>query len=312
MSIGWDPPGGVVGTLNFSEFEGDQVVIHFGGSLASVDAYTFANSLIGFADTIRAVNHVLNPGQDIEVRLEGTGPGSYRAVVKRIRKGLGGFFSSGMANVFWAIVATLIYERVIKNDPDVKIIVNDTEVVIEHGGDRVIVPRTVYEAMPNVRKNPEVQHNLSRTFKAIERDEAVANFGLTARIDDPHPILVVPRTEFERLSEPVALLPEDERTRTRTLEARLVILKVWFRGKRKWSFEWNGVPISAPIKDDEFLDKLDQREYLIGAGDALDVLISFAQIRDPDLGTYVNDPNSFVITKVIRPVPKSSKAGGLL
>lgn len=94
MPIEWTPSGGIVGTLDFTKFENDYVVVHFGGAIASVDAYTFANSLIAFADTIRSVNHVINPGQDIEVRLEAQGPGSYRAVVKRIKKGTRWLFLS--------------------------------------------------------------------------------------------------------------------------------------------------------------------------------------------------------------------------
>jgi hypothetical protein len=301
------PPGtgGLVGTLDFTKFESDYVVVHFGGSLASVDAYTFANSLIAFADTVRSVNAVINPGQAVEVRLEAQGPGSYRAVVRRIKKGLGGFFSRGADAIFWGIVATLIYEKVIKNDPKIQIVVNHKEVIITHGDDRVVVPRAVYEAMPNVRNNADVQHNLSRTFRALEIDEAITDFGLTAKIDDPSPILTVPRTEFETLAAPAAIVDEGAKTRTREEPARLIILKAWLTpGKRKWSFEWNGVPISAPIVDADFWVKLNRREYLIGAGDALDVVISFKQNRDDQLGVYVNDPNSYVVARVVKPIPR--------
>lgn len=171
----------------------------------------------------------------------------------------------------------------------------------------MIVPRTVYEAMPNVRANPEVQRNLSRTFKAMEHDEAVTDFGLTNRIDDSQPIIVVPRSEFERLAEPSAIVEEHDTIRDREEQARLVILKAWLtHQRRKWSFEWNGVPISAPIVDETFLDQLDRREYLIGAGDALDVVLTFKQQFDASLGIYINDPNSFVVRRVVKPVPRRS------
>ena len=88
-------------TVNLGELGGDQIVIHFGGALTSVDAYTFGISLVAFADTIRAVNGILNPEQNIEIRLEAIGPGSFRAVVKRLKKGFGGFFARGAEAVFW-------------------------------------------------------------------------------------------------------------------------------------------------------------------------------------------------------------------
>ena len=115
MPVEWRETGETVGTIDLREFEGDQIVIHFGGSLTSVDAYTFANSLLAFADTIRAVNTVINPNQNIEVRLEAIGPGSFRAVIKRVKKGLGGLFSRGAEQVFWGIVAALIYDKTLCN-----------------------------------------------------------------------------------------------------------------------------------------------------------------------------------------------------
>jgi hypothetical protein len=68
------------------------------------------------------------------------------------------------------------------------------------------------------------------------------------------------------------------------------------------------VPLSAPVKDDTFLDRLANRDYLIGAGDALDVILTFKQNFVESLGVYENDPNSFVVKKVIKPVPRGVQA----
>jgi hypothetical protein len=37
MPIEWTPSGGIVGTLDFTKFENDYVVVHFGGAIASAD-----------------------------------------------------------------------------------------------------------------------------------------------------------------------------------------------------------------------------------------------------------------------------------
>jgi hypothetical protein len=286
MPVQWRPPGGTVGTVDLRRFEGDQIVIHFGGALTSVDAYTFGNSLVAFADVIRSVNAVLNPGQNIEVRLEAIGPGSFRAVVKRLTKGFGGIFSRGLEQVFWGLVAILIYEKLLAPDPHPQIVVNTNEVIIRVGGDTIIVPRTVYDQSAPVRSDPEVQRHLSRTFEVIERDEAVENFGLTPDIGDKEPLIQISRDNFSQLASTPSILETDSGRRERIERVRLIILKAWFtrRGSRKWSFEWNGVPISAPIKDDEFWNKLDARQYLIGQGDALDVRLKYQQIYDDALG----------------------------
>jgi hypothetical protein len=88
--------------------------------------------------------------------------------------------------------------------------------------------------------------------------------------------------------------------------ARLLVTKPWLNyARRKWSFEWNGVPISAPITDREFLDRIDRHEVTFGAGDALDVEISYRQTFLPELGIYENDNTSYVVSKVVRAVSRS-------
>ena len=271
MPMRWRASGGGMGTVDLRALEGNQIVIHFGGALNSVDAYTFANSLVAFADTVRAVNHALNPGQGIEVRLEALGDGSFRAVLKRFPKGIGGFFARGIESIFWAIVACLIYDNLVRRDPGVSIEVNTNEVIIETGRDRVIVPREVYNQAQNLRTNPEVQRNLQKTFDVIESDQAVENFGMTPRIKDEEPLVQVTRDQFPILASPSPTIEvESDRRRERTELARVVILKAWLvPGKRKWSFEWNGVPISATISDNVFVSRIASREILIGYGDAL-------------------------------------------
>jgi hypothetical protein len=307
MPLHWRPPGARMGTVDLRELRNDQIVIHFGGAVRSVDAYTFGNSLLSFADTIRAVNAVINPEQNIEVRLEPVGPGSFRALIKSMRKGLGGFFSRSAEGILFGVIATLLVEYGIKPDAKMTVTFNTDEVIIEKNGDRIIVPREVYERMGDVKKNPEVQKHVRRTFEVIEDDPAIDNFGLTPSIDDPEPLVQIPREEFPRLASlPIeTVLQDTERTRERAERARLVILKAWFtRGNRKWLFEWNGVPLSAPIKDETFWDRLENREILIGQGDALDVEISYRQEYEASIGVFVNDPGSFKITRVFGAIPR--------
>ena len=82
-------------TLRFDDFENDTIVLHFGGAEGSIDAYTLAGALIGFADMARAISATVDPGTDIEILVEATGPGSYRTRIRRIKKGYGGLLAIG-------------------------------------------------------------------------------------------------------------------------------------------------------------------------------------------------------------------------
>jgi hypothetical protein len=290
--------------IRLGDFQDDTIVLHFGGSSQSIDSYTFAEALTGFADTALAVSATIDPGTQIEILVEATGPGSYRTQIRRIKKDYGGLLAVG-GTVFWGVVSNVVYDATLKTDPKPEITVNSDEVIIKHGNDKIIVPRKVHEATEHVKKNPAVQRGLSKTFAALDADENVTDFGITGSLKDPEPLIRIPRAEFPKVI--TFDVPTEEQPKERIVKerARVVVLKAWLNhAKRKWSFEWNGVPISAPIADTEFLNKLDRREILFGSGDALDVEITFKQNYDSALGIFVNDPNSFVITRVIRPVPR--------
>ena len=177
--IRWRGAGEGMGTIDLGALKGDQVVIHYGGALTSVDAYTFATSLIELADAVRAVSRAIDPGQNIEVRLEALDTGSFRALLKRIPKGIGDFFSVGTKEIFWGIIVALLFQRFFENDHKIVINVTSNEVVIEKEGDRVIIPRAVYDKAAQLKDNKEIQKHIGKTFEIIEQDHAVDNFGIT-------------------------------------------------------------------------------------------------------------------------------------
>jgi hypothetical protein len=292
--------------VRLDEFGGETIVVHFGGEPASINVYTLTRSLAAFADTARAISAIVDPGQEIEILVEATGPGSFRTVVRRVRKDYGGLFGI-VGAVFWGVVGNAIYDKYVKQEPDPQVIVHTNEVVIKIGDKQVVVPRQVHEASENAKKDPEVDRCIRRTFEPLQKDPKVTGFGLTTSLETPKVPLYIPRTDFPRFTHDLVLPDVALTQRQQMATARLIILKAWLnQAKRKWSFEWNGVPVSAPIKDNDFLDAIAKRKYLIGAGDALDVEIASKQTFDSQLKVYVTDPNSYVITKVLAHVPKQT------
>jgi hypothetical protein len=140
----------------------------------------------------------------------------------------------------------------------------------------------------------------------LEADPNVTEFGLTGNIDDPKPLIRIPRSDFQLFTSKVHAIEPIQAERETQSKARLKILKAWLdHSKRKWSFEWNGVPISAPIKDEKFLQRLGNREFALGSGDAIDVSITYRQHFNPTLGVYENDTNTFVISEVFALIQKN-------
>ena len=243
--------------IKLSEFRDETIVLHFGGAVGTIDAYTLAEALIGFADTARAVSSIVDPGTEIEILVEATGPGSYRTVIRRIKKGAKGLLAGALHAVFWGVVANIIYDAKFKTaDPPPQITVTTNEVIIKLGNDTIIVPRNVHDATENAKKNPAVQRGIRKTFEALEFDKSITEFGVTGSITDHRPLITIPRSEFPIFAHTAVTAIEEVPTeRMQKQRARLIVLKAWLNhAKRKWSFEWNGVPISAPIADVGFLD----------------------------------------------------------
>lgn len=104
--------------------------LHFGGPEGSIDAYTLAEALIGFADMARAISATVDPGTYIEFLVEATGPGSYRTRIRRIKRDYGGLLKIGGA-VFWGIVSSYIYDNYVKNDPPPQVTVTEDGTIIK-------------------------------------------------------------------------------------------------------------------------------------------------------------------------------------
>ena len=200
--------GALMAIISLDRFFEDTIVVHFGGKAGSIDAYTFAEALIGFADTAYAVSSTIDPGQEIEIIVEATGPGSFRAVIRRLKKKYGGTLSP-LAIIFWGVVTNAIYDATLKKDDPVLITINTNEVIIKHGHDTVTVPRNVYDASENAKKNPAVGKGIKKIFETIERDPNVTEFGLTSSIRDPQPLVTIPRADFSVATRQVVIEAED-------------------------------------------------------------------------------------------------------
>ena len=300
--ISWRASGASMGTIDLREFKDGQIVIHFGGELTSVDAYTFSNSLMAFADTIRAVNNIVNPGQNIEIRLDSVGPGSFRAVVKKIQKGIGGLFSEAHKHFLWMLVGAAIVDPLFEGERTIEFL--DDKVIIREGGDELIISREAFDQFESVRNDPKVQRGIRRTFETIERDESVENFGLTPAVNDDEPLVQIPRDDFARIAHGPAVEESSETRRKQRNTALIIVLKPWVdASNRKWSFEWNGVPISAYVKHDEFLAQVANHSIRFGNGDALEVVIEYFQDYDSERDVWVNDTSTFEIVEVIAFLP---------
>ena len=151
----------------------DEFVIHYGGRLNQVNAYTFANSLIALADSIRATNTVLNPGQDVEIAVEALGQGSFRARIRTTKQSLNNLFSLQGAGtgLIVGLLGNHIWQAAHPNEPP-NIIVNDDSIVLS----TEMLGSSFQRGLFGIRANAQtakrlsvVSHRLSRSSTRMSR-----------------------------------------------------------------------------------------------------------------------------------------------
>lgn len=287
-------------TINIQEYE-ESFVIHFGTESQKINAYTLASTLVAFADAAKSANAIVNPGYEIEVVVEALGPGSFRAKIRTFQKGLNNLWSNQhVRTVVLSVIASYIYQHTLAPSNEVNVIVDDNQVVIEQNDKKIIIPRTVHEALKEVEQSEKFKKDINRTFEAVEKDEKIESIGITKNLDDKYPDFEVPREKF-----PLFITPQAEDlnpTRTIIEVANLQILRaILKRSKRRWEFAWRGIKISAPVLDNIFYDKFFARRITIAPGDALSVKLKIYQVLDEDTGIYTNE--KYEIIEVLDHIP---------
>lgn len=283
-------------TIDLTHFGDDGFVLHFGGKSHEVDALTFGNALISLSEAVRAINQEINPGFGLEIAIDAVGPGSFRARLKTAKKSLKNLFSGEIPkDILIALLGAFLWEKVINPQEPPIVIVNDESVIIQHGNDRIIVPREAYEVRERVNSNPTLNRQVARAMETMENDPSIESFGIARDLKDPEPIIELPREVFPIIRENTLPRPEDGK-RFIDKDAVISIHKAVFeRSLRKWEFIWDGFRISAPILDQSFFDQLEARSIAIKQGDAFTATLRIHQTLDKMTGNWMNEKYEVLI-----------------
>lgn len=155
--------------VDISQFE-DSFVIHFATEDRRINAYTLASTLIALADAAKAANSGVNAGHNIEIVVEALGGGSFRAQIRAVYSNARNLFSKdAIRTIVLGIISSFIYERMLSTHQDVKVEVQTTEVIVESGNERIIIPRQVYDATQMAASNPQFVGAIGRVMESVRR-----------------------------------------------------------------------------------------------------------------------------------------------
>lgn len=277
-------------SIDLTDFDDDGFVLHFGGRANEVDALTFGNTLVSIAEAVRAINSEINPGFSLEISIEAVGPGSFRARLKTAKISLRNLFSGSIPrDIIIALLATFIWEKIIDPDTPPIIQINDESVIIQHGNDRIIIPKEAYETKSRVESSQVVSRHIARAMESMDSDQSIESFGIARGLSDPTPIFEIPRNLFAVVRHNSLPRVEEGRRFVGHSVTISVHKAVFERSLRKWEFIWNGFKISAPITDPSFFDKLESRSVAIKQGDAFRATLRVHQNYDKISGNWLNE-----------------------
>lgn len=274
----------------------EELKIHFGVDEHYINASTLSQSLINITDLIRTIDLVINPGYEIEILVEGTGPGSFRI---DIRKGLNNlrhniFNADNFKNFAIGIFTTMVWEMANPEKPIV-VINNDKEYILQRGDERIVLPKNAEQYYDSIKRNDSINNALSKTFETIKQDKRIhyMEFSPTNNIDNAS--VYVERERFDNF----ILTENNDDLKEEIITTKLTIIRaVLEKGNRKWQFLWNGIKISAPIKDESFYSDFAAHNITIAPGDNLEVSLKIIKIKDADSQLYFN--KDYEVAKVIR------------
>lgn len=277
----------------------DEFVIHYGGQLHSVEANTFANSLVYLSQVIEEISFLQNPDFSVEIRIEALAEGSFRPKIKlfgkTIKSKLTPFFPEKNQTIP-ILIATLALFNFGKDDSD-NITINDSEVIIAQGETKIIIERKIYDKAENIKSNKIVAKSLSDHFQTIENDSSIESFGLAKSITDKEYLFYTDRKHFNNFINIEQKTSDDKRIEIKPNQTLRLLKVILERGSRKWEFVWNGIKISAPVFDDDFWEQMRKREISISQGDAIVADLKIYQVLDPYSGIYFNEKYEIINVK---------------
>ncbi len=339
--------------IDLRDFEDSSFVIRFEGPEGAIAAHTLTDALVGFEQALKAINTIVNPGSEVALMVDDISPGSVRIGVAIRRLAMSGILLAAGAmagptakelgkDILVELLGNYLYDKLMSSSDAAlcKVDITERGYTIEGNNCKVTISREAAHYVPAVNASAKVASGVKKAIEAAKRDPSVRSVGVTEhserapsitihrdqfdavkrRIDDRRQAVRLPIVEAIRTS--IDSLGEIPNRRVRPERAHLTVVKaVLKRGKRKWQFNWQGIPVSAPIQDSSFFDALESRDIALRQGDALDAELAITQEYIADAKVWQNV--SYTVVKVyavtlgetqttmnLSTPPKRSKAQG--
>lgn len=278
--------------------------IVFNKSDPKISAEMYAQSLISVSSIIREVNYQEGHTGNIAVNISAEKEGSFFVLLELIEQVANNqeLFShsiealSGIVDIFVGLIS--IRKYLAKEEAKVEADGDNVNIVDGDGNTIYQTNNTTYNLYMG---NQAIQDAISEQFNSLKDDSELDSLDIQA----PDTGVKIDKQEFPAMAKKVIL--EIEETDEVTVEAELVVRKIVVDNpERKWEFVYQGLPISAVIRDEAFWDKILKGEVRFANGDRLVGSLTIIREFDQATNTYLN--KDYVVSAVRQHHPRSPHA----
>jgi hypothetical protein len=259
--------------------------IKFEGQEHQIDANTLIGILIHYSAIITEANKELSGGsKSVTVKINAIEKGSFILDVG-LQESMQSIFSSGSVSYLASLItissaAFSLYNKYRGRPVSKKEVEDSISIKIEGGNNTVSVNN-----ITNIYNNRVVREAISSSIEKANDDPNVEGISISGE-------KVIPVT-FKKENFKDLIYTDFDKEQDRPLEedeyvdTKLVITGLKFDRGGRWSFIYNGFPISMTVKDDALMNQINNGARF-GKGDSIRVKLKIIKKYNPDFNAYQN------------------------
>jgi hypothetical protein len=263
-----------------------------------IDLNTFLTSQQNFLTIIHEINRTSFPEASVNVKITQPRPGSF--IIEHLIDivPIGVFVSENwdrISTLFTVLKDFIDIWKLLKGDKAKKVTYVDNSVTIVVDGNK----NTFHaDAFKIYQSNTTVNKAIFKGTAILNGDKEIEGFEVKKQ-GAKKPLIQVKREELQAFQNPNKYLDKPERTKE-IKEATLFVKKFDVAPKKstKFTFYYDGRPISASIEDGHFLQRIMDGEKF-GNGDSLVVELEVSKKFDEGYDTYIVDKHTILNVKDI-------------
>jgi hypothetical protein len=271
------------------------LVVSLGGD-TSVDAELLVRTIHNFVDLVEYAKQDISPESDIRLSVKAFRPGSFvidfEAIVKLLTSdGFANFVTSTGAIVTVLVGLFKLAKHLIGQKP--KNIEQDKTgqtINVENAQGQII---NINAKTFNLYSKPASNEKVAQIFNDLEEDKSRTNLTVSAKDET----VSFDSSEFSTYSKPTSLVDVNTQVLCDRFEANVLIKKPDLLGNSKWEVYFNKV-IRVTMEDDNYLNKVHNREETFSGGDSLRVRLRIETEFDNN-GALIEGSERYFIEEVL-------------